>query len=101
MQSAFLISFIEYNFTPYSIYASSLSAQGSTIIGSIPYVRSCLIISYTLLFLISEQFSLNVNPKITTLAVLGANPASTIFFTALSAMYIPILSFTILPFKTI
>ena len=71
-QSAFFASSIGLILTPYSFNASFSFAHGSITVGSISYLFNCLIISSTLLFLVSGQFSLNVIPKITTFDFLGA-----------------------------
>ena len=63
--------------------------------------RIGVMISTTLLLRISGQFSLNVNPNITTLLFLGACPASTSCLIAASATNAPIPSFTILPERII
>jgi hypothetical protein len=92
---------ISVNLIPYSLNASSPLAQGSTTIGKISYSASLLRISATLLFLISEQFSLKVSPYTTVLHFFGVFPAKTSCLIVASAIKAPMLSLTIRPLRMI
>ena len=87
--------------TPYSHFATTGSAQLSLTTGLMLKAFKRSMISTTLLLRVSGQFSLNVIPRTTTVAFLGAIPASIISLIAASATNAPILSLTLRPLSMI